>query len=383
MRRRHQPKPGWNDETDSMQPAPTPAQIDKQIDEATKEVTDTVGMGGSLGRVRSGGVGIKTGAGMEAIVGGVRKTTIEPDGDFFVGSDIDDPAGLSFAVFTTAQNWNGEDMEEGDALFGDNSEGSSNIKWDASEGQWQFRVGTTVTVYMDTDGKILFGGGDGWLDQFGLTFANQEGRLSFLDTGSGDTIALYSDGDNFLVIENSFGDKGVTMLIDDAAHNVTQIDFKADGIHLFDGNVDIPAGQTYDINGSPHAHTYTETLGTFLNSGTIPASTTHYTCPWKDVTNTTQNQFPWIEAGTLKNLMYRVSGTQDASGSLVLTLVKNGVDTALTVTVPAGSGVGTYSDTTHTVAIASGDLLMWKIVNNATAASMLQTAISMQLEKST
>jgi hypothetical protein len=235
MRRRHQPKPGWNDETDPMTPAPTPAQIDKQIDEATKEVTDTVGMGGSLGRVRSGGVGIKTGAGMEAIVGGVRKTQVEPDGDFFVGSDIDDPAGLSLAVFVNAQNWNGEDMEEGDALFGDNSEGSSNIKWDASEGQWQFRVGTTVQVYMDTDGTIKAGGGDVTIDQWGVTFENQEGQLAFKDTSGDDqTIAIYSDGNDYLALANSVGGKGIVFFIDDASHNVTQIDIRDDGIMFND-----------------------------------------------------------------------------------------------------------------------------------------------------
>jgi hypothetical protein len=228
MRRKHQPKPGWNDETDPMAPAPTPAQIDRQIDEATKEVTDTVGMGGSLGRVRSGGVGIKTGAGMEAIVGGVRKTTIEPDGDFFAGSDIDDPAGLSLAVFVNAQNWNGEDMEEGDALFGDNSEGSSNIKWDASEGQWQFRLGTTVQVYMDTDGTIRAGGTR--MDAGGVTFDNGTANqyLVFKDSSGNPTMFIASTVDDALTINNITPGKPIRLIADTTDSNAKTLTWVED-----------------------------------------------------------------------------------------------------------------------------------------------------------
>lgn len=144
-------------------------------------------------------------------------------------------------------------------------------------------------------------------------------------------------------------------------------------------------------NGDDHDHvggdgapiSYTTVIPTFLNGATVPASTTHYTCPFKDTTNTTQNNFPWPEAGTLKNLSFRVSLTQPASGSLVLTLMVNNVDTALTVTVPAGSGVGTYTDSTHTVNISAGDDLKWKIQNNATSTSMAQTAIMMTITKTT
>jgi hypothetical protein len=97
----------------------------------------------------------------------------------------------------------------------------------------------TNTGDLVVDGSIVIvngttGGQDVIIDQFGVAFANQEGRLSFQDTNGGDTMALYSDSGNFLVVENSFGGRGVSFLIDDAAHNVTQIDVRDSGIVFMD-----------------------------------------------------------------------------------------------------------------------------------------------------
>lgn len=129
---------------------------------------------------------------------------------------------------------------------------------------------------------------------------------------------------------------------------------------------------------------YTGVIGTFLSGVSVPASTTHYTCPLKDTTNTTQNQLPWPENGTLSDMIVRIAGGgQPASGSLVITLMINGVASSIVVTIAAGSAGGSYSDTTHTETISAGDLLMWRIVNNATAASATFTAITMKITKQT
>jgi hypothetical protein len=212
MRRKTQPKVGWNDEiSDTPQrpvPSTTPDQVQREIAEATKEATERVGMSGALGNVKAGGIRIDTAGGVNAYQGGDRKTSIEPDGDFFAGSNINIPAGTSFIVFAIAQDWNGEAMEEGDILIGDNSDDTSNIKWDASEGQWQFRLGTTVNVYMDTDGKIYSGGGATWQDVSGISVlvtSDINGEASraykFVDT-DGNIVAwlydYYPAGDNFL-----------------------------------------------------------------------------------------------------------------------------------------------------------------------------------------
>ena len=85
-----------------------------------------------------------------------------------------------------------------------------------------------------SDGKLVFGGGDGWLDEFGLTFANQEGFVQFLDTNEGGTMQIFADGTNSLVLKNEFGDNtsgnipGIRLDVDTNAHTVMQWLFEED-----------------------------------------------------------------------------------------------------------------------------------------------------------
>jgi hypothetical protein len=320
MRRKTQPKVGWNDEiSDTPQrPAPsaTPDQVQREIAEATKEATERVGMSGALGNVKAGGIRIDTAGGVNAYQGGERKTSIEPDGDFFAGSNINIPAGTSFIVFAVAQDWNGEAMEEGDILIGDNSDDTSNIKWDASEGQWQFRLGTTVNVYMDTDGTVKFGGGDGWLDVFGLNFRNQEGEVAFEDTsGNIGNLSIYSDAFDDIVIKNSVGGAatGVRFDLDDASHNVGGPAFTYDGIYLYTGNYDGAAGTQYLVDGSPHTHGTSEL--TNVASGT-------YTPTLTLVTNLdaalVSADFTYIRVGNIVHVEGGITADATAAGNTVV-----------------------------------------------------------------
>jgi hypothetical protein len=90
--------------------------------------------------------------------------------------------------------------------------------------------------------------------------------------------------------------------------------------------------------------------------------------------NTRQVIFPM--AGTIKYAYLNTITTQPASGSLVRTLRKNGADQSIILTVAAGSTSGTFTDLTHTVSVSAGDLLNWKVVNNATVTSAQQIAVS-------
>jgi hypothetical protein len=87
------------------------------------------------------------------------------------------------------------------------------------------------------DGKMIAGGGDVTIDEWGITFANQNGAVFWEDTnGDIDNLRMYSDADNWIVIGNSFGGRGLTLLLDNASHVVSQIDFDGDGnIDLRDG----------------------------------------------------------------------------------------------------------------------------------------------------
>lgn len=164
------PRPNtWNDLDISEVDAETRLQAQQRqaaeaLSAATKEIYERVGLQGSVSTVKSGGVVIGAGQGVGAYTGGIRKSNIEADGDVFIGSNVDQPEGVSFAVFVNAQPYNNEEMDEGDVLIGNNSTGFSNMKWDANEGQFQFRYGTTITAYMDTDGTLKFLAGEigGW-----------------------------------------------------------------------------------------------------------------------------------------------------------------------------------------------------------------------------
>jgi hypothetical protein len=92
-----------------------------------------------------------------------------------------------------------------------------------------------------------------------------------------------------------------------------------------------------------------------------------------------QRQIPVPYDVTFKNFFcfFGVGASQPATGSLVLTIRKNGVDTAITITIPAGTSSGTFSDTTNSVSFAAGDLISVKAVNNASATSGNITAISL------
>ena len=71
-------------------------------------------------------------------------------------------------------------------------------------------------------------------------------------------------------------------------------------------------------------------------------------------------------SGTLKNLYIRNGSTQSATGNIVFTVRKNGVDTAMTVTYSNADGAATTkSDTTNTVSVVAGDLICIKAVNAA------------------
>jgi hypothetical protein len=122
---------------------------------------------------------------------------------------------------------------------------------------------------------------------------------------------------------------------------------------------------------------------TFQIASTINASATTYLNT--GVTTTTiENAATMIApvAFTLSN-MYTVhyTATQPASGAQVLTVRKNGVDTALSITIAAGSAPTTtpYSDLTNSVSFAVGDRMTIKRQNLATAAGGAVSGISLKL----
>lgn len=80
---------------------------------------------------------------------------------------------------------------------------------------------------------------------------------------------------------------------------------------------------------------------------------------------------------TFYNFYIETSNAQPATGSCVLTIQKNGVDTDIVVTIPAGSAAGKFYDNTHEAAFLEGHSLGIKWVNNASTSSC--TVVSMSI----
>lgn len=93
----------------------------------------------------------------------------------------------------------------------------------------------------------------------------------------------------------------------------------------------------------------------------------------------TAYQIPIPTACTFSNFYFRIYSAQGATGSLVATLQKNAVDTALTITIAAGSAAGNFSDTTNSVTFAAGDTWQIKTVQNATSGSTSAAGYSFKL----
>jgi hypothetical protein len=124
---------------------------------------------------------------------------------------------------------------------------------------------------------------------------------------------------------------------------------------LGSGNIAIATTDSTVFSGNPNATQGQNSTAYWAISGSLaPSSTENF------------RNIVMPVAGTLKNLYIRNGTTQSGTGSIVFTLRKNGVDTAITVTFTNSDGAtATKSDTTNTVSVAAGDLICLKAVNNA------------------
>ena len=108
-------------------------------------------------------------------------------------------------------------------------------------------------------------------------------------------------------------------------------------------------------------------MGGNLTGSAIPVSTT-YIGIGIGTTNTTETaRRTSVVAGTVSRLFLRTSGVM--TGSMAITLMKNGVATAMTFTIPVSSAGALYSTTANTFTVADGDELSIRIVQSTSASS--------------
>jgi hypothetical protein len=145
------------------------------------------------------------------------------------------------------------------------------------------------------------------------------------------------------------------------------------GVAVTAGDVNAVAG-TFAKNGVA----LNQAMLQSMQAATVGATTTSYSTIGRAGPTTPEAavQAPLPRAGTVRNLRLVTAGAQPASGALVVTVRKNGVATAVTLTVPINGAAGLYSDTTHSVAFAAGDLLSVEFANAASGVSAVLTGWS-------
>jgi hypothetical protein len=123
------------------------------------------------------------------------------------------------------------------------------------------------------DGKIYFGGGDGWLDSAGLNFVNQEGAIFFEDSaGNPYDVQISIAGDDYLEFENEVASKGFRFFANDASLNIRSHEITYTGINL-------ASGAAFTINGvNPLYYGWNAVTETWTRTGnhtfTVPSDLT-------------------------------------------------------------------------------------------------------------
>ena len=119
-------------------------------------------------------------------------------------------------------------------------------------------------------------------------------------------------------------------------------------------------------------------IGQALTGAATPTTRYHAVAGTVSSLNTPY-QTPVPTACTFSNFYVRIYSAQGGTGSLVFTLQKNAVDTALVVTIAAGSAAGNFSDTSNSVSFSAGDTWQIKTVQNATSGSTSVAGYSFKL----
>jgi hypothetical protein len=120
----------------------------------------------------------------------------------------------------------------------------------------------------------------------------------------------------------------------------------------------------------------------FYSQGTIPSGSTRYLATHAQ-TSTIGTTIASVEspnplACTYSHVYFTTNNAQPGTGNLVLTLLVNGVATALVITIPAGSAAGTFSNLVDAVSVAAGAATCWEAVNGTGTSAQLRGSIFIQ-----
>ena len=119
-------------------------------------------------------------------------------------------------------------------------------------------------------------------------------------------------------------------------------------------------------------------IGNALITNSANNGSVRYISPYYSViTNTELSRSLVIPATlTIGKFYVLTGGVQPSSGSHVLTIRKNGVSTNISITIPADSASGVFSDLVNTEVFEGGDLFSIEVVNNASSSAAVIYSIS-------
>ena len=169
---------------------------------------------------------------------------------------------------------------------------------------------------------------------------------------------------------------GKQAAITGAATTITTADLTASRVLVSDGSGKVAANAvttttlgfldaTSSIQTQLNAKGYA--MGGNLNGSAIAVGTTYIGIGTGTTSTTETARRTSVLAGTVSRLFLRTSGVM--TGSMAITLMKNGVATAMTFTIPATSAGGLYSTTSNTFTVVDGDELSIRIVQSTAISS--------------
>jgi hypothetical protein len=164
---------------------------------------------------------------------------------------------------------------------------------------------------------------------------------------------------------------GKQAAITGAATTITTADLTASRVLVSDGSGKVAANAvttttlgfldaTSSIQTQLNAKGYA--MASNLNGGIISIGTTYIGIGIGNTSTTETARRTCVTAGTVTRLFLRTAGVM--TGSMAITLMKNGVATAMTFTIAATSAGALYSTTSNTFTVADGDELSIRIVQS-------------------
>lgn len=203
--------------------------------------------------------------------------------------------------------------------------------------------------------------------------------------------ALYSDNTGRAVstrfLKNSTDDlvtrntlaSGVSGLDEDNASSVTITNTDTvSNLHVYGGS-----GTSRNVNFMAYSFEYSGNFFPFMigdGAGYVMASalTRHWGMSGRltNITNEVNTQCRARIPMNISKLGVRTTANSINTGNITVKLRKNGVDTALAVTIPAGAtGIGLFEDTSNVVAIDPNDLINYQVITPGASGSVTFTTI--------